>query len=192
MGCAAGVYPRQLRKEALKTCSATTRCRRSVSLDEPVVIGSSEANLAEAGTASAALEVAGPTAGYSTVPIVEGVDITVREGELVLLVGPNGTGKFKVLKVIDGVIRRLDGQVRVLGRKVGGNGPAAMARAGVAYVLRIAGQPSTSPIAAPRTSSPSSRSSSPITRGGSSRTTLPHVPQVRTITPWAWQACATA
>ncbi|MDA8265112.1 MAG: ABC transporter ATP-binding protein [Actinomycetota bacterium] len=105
-----------------------------MSRDESAVVGSSQVSVAAAGTASAALEVAGLTAGYSTVPIVEAVDITVRNGEVVLLVGPNGAGKSTVLKAIVGAIPRLDGQVRVLGRKVGGKGPAAMARAGVAYV----------------------------------------------------------
>ena len=42
-----------------------------MSRDEPVVIGSSEVSLAEAGTASVALEVAGLMAGCSTEPIVE-------------------------------------------------------------------------------------------------------------------------
>jgi branched-chain amino acid transport system ATP-binding protein len=105
-----------------------------MSRDEPDVAGSSPLDLVEAATASTALEVAGLTAGYSAVPIVEGVDITVRGGEVVLLVGPNGAGKSTVLKAIVGALPRLSGEVRVLGRKVGGRGPAAMARAGVAYV----------------------------------------------------------
>ena len=105
-----------------------------MSRDDPDVRRSRQVNVAQAGTANAALEVAGLTAGYSTVPIVEAVDITVREGEVVLLVGPNGAGKSTVLKAVVGAIPRLNGQVRVLGRKVGGRGPAGMARVGVAYV----------------------------------------------------------
>lgn len=83
---------------------------------------------------SAALEVRGLTAGYSATPIIEGVDLTVRKGQVVLLVGPNGAGKSTVLKAIVGVIPRLSGEVWVLGREARARRPAELARAGVGYV----------------------------------------------------------
>lgn len=86
------------------------------------------------GGASAALAVGGLTAGYSATPIIEGVDLTVRKGEVVLLVGPNGAGKSTVLKAIVGVIPRTAGHVRVLDREVRARRPAELARAGVGYV----------------------------------------------------------
>jgi branched-chain amino acid transport system ATP-binding protein len=87
-----------------------------------------------AGGPEAALEVDGLTAGYSKTPIIEGVDISVRDGQVVLLVGPNGAGKSTVVKAVVGVIPRLAGHVSVLGRDVSGKGPADLARAGVAYL----------------------------------------------------------
>lgn len=105
-----------------------------MSRDEPITDSSAETLPTGAPTAGDALEVVGLTAGYSAVPIIEGVDVAVRDGQIVLLVGPNGAGKSTVLKAIIGVIPRLGGQVRVRGREVRGKGPASMARVGVAYV----------------------------------------------------------
>lgn len=84
--------------------------------------------------AGAALAVDGLSAGYSKTPIVQGVDISVRDGQVVLIVGPNGAGKSTVVKAVVGAIPRLAGRVSVLGRDVTGRGPSEVARAGVAYV----------------------------------------------------------
>lgn len=105
-----------------------------MSPDESEMFGSAGLDLTVTTSFSAALEVGGLTAGYSSAPIIEGVDITVRKGQVVLLVGPNGAGKSTVLKAVVGVIPRLAGSVRILGRDVRGKGPAELARAGVAYL----------------------------------------------------------
>ena len=105
-----------------------------MSLDESTMPGGGAPDVPVEGGASAALEVSGLTAGYSATPIIEGVDLAVRKGEVVLLVGPNGAGKSTVLKAIVGVIPRLAGHVRVLGREVRAKRPAELARAGVGYV----------------------------------------------------------
>jgi branched-chain amino acid transport system ATP-binding protein len=84
-----------------------------------------------------ALEIVGLTAGYSKTPIIEDIDVTVHDGEVVLLVGPNGAGKSTLVKAVVGVIPRLSGRVRVLGRDVTGKRPADLARTGVAYVPQL-------------------------------------------------------
>jgi len=101
---------------------------------DPTVPGSAEESSSSPVDLGAALAVDGLTAGYSKNPIIEGVDITVRRGQMVLLVGPNGAGKSTVVKAIVGTIPRMAGRVSVLGRDVSGKGPSELARAGVAYV----------------------------------------------------------
>jgi ABC-2 type transport system ATP-binding protein len=47
---------------------------------------------------------------------LKGVDLQVHRGETVGLIGPNGSGKSTLLKVLSGILRPNDGQVKVSGR----------------------------------------------------------------------------
>lgn len=67
-------------------------------------------------------------AGYDGTLAIENVDLEVRSGELVALVGANGAGKSTLLKVVIGLLRPRHGEVRVLG------GDPAAARARMAYL----------------------------------------------------------
>ncbi|MEM1667617.1 MAG: energy-coupling factor transporter ATPase [Thermofilaceae archaeon] len=49
---------------------------------------------------------------------LKGVSLTIRGGELVALVGPNGGGKTTLAKVVSGLLRPSRGEVLVLGRRV--------------------------------------------------------------------------
>ena len=44
---------------------------------------------------------------------LDGVDLTINEGEFVFLVGPSGSGKTTIMKLITGEIRANDGQIIV-------------------------------------------------------------------------------
>ena len=61
------------------------------------------------------------TKAYLTV--LAGIDLDVREGELVSIVGPSGCGKTSFLNAVDGLIKVTDGEIRVDGRPVTGPGP---------------------------------------------------------------------
>jgi cobalt/nickel transport system ATP-binding protein len=49
-------------------------------------------------------------------PVLDGVDLSVREGERVALVGHNGSGKTTVLSIIMGLLRPSSGTVSIFGR----------------------------------------------------------------------------
>lgn len=57
------------------------------------------------------LTVSGLTAGYGDVQVLWGVDLVVPEGEIVSIVGPNGTGKTTLLLAISGMVRARTGSI---------------------------------------------------------------------------------
>ena len=64
------------------------------------------------------LEVKGLEAGYGGIRAVKGVDLEVREGELVCLIGANGAGKSSTLRAICGLLAARAGSVRYDGTDV--------------------------------------------------------------------------
>ena len=63
---------------------------------------------------------------------VGGVSFEARPGEIFGLLGPNGAGKSTTINCICGLLRPTAGRVRVMGRDVVSDGPAARAALGVA------------------------------------------------------------
>ncbi|MFP3986961.1 ATP-binding cassette domain-containing protein [Streptomyces sp. E11-3] len=78
-----------------------------------------------------ALELHGIHAGYDGAPVLHGVDLTVRPGEMVALLGPNGAGKSTTCKVAAGLLTPRDGTVYVSGRDATRDGAVRRSRAGV-------------------------------------------------------------
>jgi putative ABC transport system ATP-binding protein len=62
------------------------------------------------------------------VEILRGIDLTVRAGERVGIVGPSGSGKSSLLMIVGGLERASAGQVRVLGQDLGAQDEDALAR----------------------------------------------------------------
>lgn len=67
-------------------------------------------------TADDVLTVRGMVAGYGGVPVVHGIDLDVRAGEVVALLGANGAGKSTTLLAVSGLVGVLSGEVELLGR----------------------------------------------------------------------------
>jgi branched-chain amino acid transport system ATP-binding protein len=81
------------------------------------------------------LRVADLYAGYvSGLPIVNGISLALRAGEILAVFGPNGAGKSTMVRAIAGVVRVFSGGVQCAGRELARLPSWQIARAGVAYV----------------------------------------------------------
>jgi putative ABC transport system ATP-binding protein len=66
--------------------------------------------------------------GGNVTPVLQGVDLEVRRGECVFLVGPSGSGKSTLLSILGCVLSADDGTVRILGQDVQRFRPKEQAR----------------------------------------------------------------
>jgi branched-chain amino acid transport system ATP-binding protein len=80
------------------------------------------------------LSIRGLQAWYGESHVLHGVDLEVRQGETVTLLGRNGAGKSTTLKSIMGVIRRRKGEIRLKGEDIGGLALHQVAYRGLGYV----------------------------------------------------------
>lgn len=62
-----------------------------------------------------AIEITGLSKAFGTVQALDGLDLTVRAGEVHGFLGPNGAGKSTTIRVLLGLLRADSGQVRLLG-----------------------------------------------------------------------------
>lgn len=74
------------------------------------------------------IEIRALTHTFATVPVVHGVDLTLRAGEVLALVGPNGSGKSTLLRCAAGVLTSDQGTVTLAERPIGGWRPMERAR----------------------------------------------------------------
>lgn len=81
----------------------------------------------------ALMEVRGLEAWYGESHVLHGVDIDIREGEVVTLLGRNGAGKTSTLRSIMGLVPRRTGSVKYEGKEFVNARPDIIARAGIAY-----------------------------------------------------------
>ena len=73
-------------------------------------------------------------AGYGASRVLHGVDLVLKRGEAIGLMGRNGMGKTTLLRSILGLLPLQSGEVRVRGVDMTGAAPYRIARAGIAYV----------------------------------------------------------
>ncbi len=84
------------------------------------------------------IEARGLTVALGGARILDGLDFTLDEGEIVGMIGPNGAGKTTLLKTLAGVVDPLAGQVLLRGRPLAATGRTARARL-LAYLAQGAG-----------------------------------------------------
>jgi ABC-type branched-subunit amino acid transport system ATPase component/ABC-type branched-subunit amino acid transport system permease subunit len=73
-------------------------------------------------------------AAYGALPVLAGIGLDVKRGELVALLGANGAGKSTLMRAIAGLHRPLTGRVLLLGRDIGLLSAHRIARSGVTLV----------------------------------------------------------
>jgi branched-chain amino acid transport system ATP-binding protein len=74
---------------------------------------------------------------FGGVAAVEDFALTVEEGEILGLIGPNGSGKTTVLNMLSGFLAPDRGSVWLAGEDVTGRSPAALARRGLLRMFQI-------------------------------------------------------
>jgi branched-chain amino acid transport system ATP-binding protein len=82
----------------------------------------------------ATLEVRGLNAGYGRAHVLFDVDLEVRKGEVVALLGRNGAGTSTTLKAIMGLVPPRSGAVKLNGESISHLEPHEIARLGLGYV----------------------------------------------------------
>lgn len=80
------------------------------------------------------LEAHGLCGWYAAAQVLRDVELQVRRGQVVALMGRNGAGKSTLLKALMGLLPRRSGQVRFLGQDISEAPPHAIARLGLGYV----------------------------------------------------------
>lgn len=80
------------------------------------------------------LDVHGLCAWYGAAQILFGIDLQVRRGEVVALMGRNGAGKSTALKSLIGLMDRRAGTVQFMGQDVSQRAPHEIASFGLGFV----------------------------------------------------------
>src|ERR1700743_1832595 len=80
------------------------------------------------------LAIEGLRAGYGEAVVLPGMSLRLAEGQVLALLGRNGTGKTTLINSIVGVTRRFGGTIAVDGRDITTLRPDKRARAGIGWV----------------------------------------------------------
>ena len=80
------------------------------------------------------LSIEGLEVGYGRFQVIWGVDLEVRSGEIVALVGSNGAGKSTLLRTISGLLRPTAGQITFQGERFDGVGSDRVVASGIIHV----------------------------------------------------------
>jgi branched-chain amino acid transport system ATP-binding protein len=80
------------------------------------------------------LEVKNVRAAYGRIEAIKDISLTVKQGEIVVIVGRNGAGKTTTLKTISGILKPRQGQILYEGQDITGAAPHQIARLGLNMV----------------------------------------------------------
>lgn len=79
-----------------------------------------------------ALEIKGLKVRYGAIEALKGIDIEVKEGDVVALLGANGAGKTTTLRKISGIIDSAEGSINFYGTDISKMEPDKIAKLGIA------------------------------------------------------------
>jgi branched-chain amino acid transport system ATP-binding protein len=80
------------------------------------------------------LELRGTRSGYGNLEILKGIDLKIRSGEIVTLIGANGAGKTTTLNTICGAVKSTAGQIVFGGEEIQNHPTDALVGRGLAQV----------------------------------------------------------
>ena len=80
------------------------------------------------------LKVDGLRSGYGEAVVVQGINLTLEQGQSLALLGRNGTGKTTLLNTLVGVTRRHAGRITLAGTDITALAPHQRAAAGIGWV----------------------------------------------------------
>ena len=83
------------------------------------------------------VETVGVSKAYGSFVALDGVSLSIAEGELVSIVGPNGAGKTTLVNVLTGLLKPTQGLVRFKGEDIAGIGPVLLAERGMARAFQL-------------------------------------------------------
>jgi len=108
--------------------------RSSEEVKRPVVVPLAGAATATAAAAKPLLTLANVRAGYQGSVVLDGLSLTVNDGEVLALLGRNGVGKTTALRAMMGVVQIGSGKVEFDGRDITNEKPYQINRLGVSMV----------------------------------------------------------
>ena len=82
------------------------------------------------------LEIHGLTRQFGGLLAVNGVDLVVKEGEILSIIGPNGAGKTTLFNLIGGQVRPTAGSIAFAGHDISASPPHVVAEAGIARTFQ--------------------------------------------------------
>jgi len=82
----------------------------------------------------ALLEVDDVHSYYGAIHALQGISLSVNEGEIVTLIGANGAGKTTTLNTISGLVRPREGSIRLDGQEIGATPPHEVVVKGIVQV----------------------------------------------------------
>ena len=74
--------------------------------------------------------------GYGKVQILNGINLEVRKGQIIALLGGNGTGKSTLIKSISGLIKPFEGSIRFYDQEISNLRPHKIVRQGLVQVTQ--------------------------------------------------------
>jgi ABC-type branched-subunit amino acid transport system ATPase component/ABC-type branched-subunit amino acid transport system permease subunit len=116
-----------------KTASAPISTAADAGAEQPSPM-SPAAPEARTSRATPILELVDVHASYGPAEVLQGIDIEVRRGEVIALLGANAAGKSTAIKTIMGRLRPSSGEIRFSGRRIDGRPTNEIVRMGIGIV----------------------------------------------------------